>query len=240
MKMNLRDYQIIEFTFEGREAKLICPVNPVGRLVLKMEYWDAFPDVEAMLVDRGYHLAYLKNTSRFAPREDCDAKARFIRFLASEYNLSCKCVPVGMSLGGAHAILFAGLYPELTACIYLDAPVVNYCCLHSCRIGSDTPVWEREVQAIYPGLKHYQLASFPGNPVLMIDTLVENRIPVVMCYGGQDASVEYRDHGALLEEAYEGTDLMKVFFVSLRGHHPHGLLEDNSPIVDYIRNCGNY
>ena len=240
MRMDLSGYQILEFTFEGREAKLICPEKPIGRLALKMEYWGAYPDVEARRVDRGYHLAYLKNTSRFAPRADCDAKARFVRFLAAEYELSQRCVPVGMSLGGAHALRFAGLYPELTGCLFLDAPVVNYAALYSCKIGSTSGVWEREVQKTYPGLKRYQLSAFSENPVNMLDTLVQYRIPVVMSYGEQDGTLSYTEHGALLEEAYEGTELIKVIPVPFRGHHPHGILGDNEPIVDFVVERGHY
>ncbi len=234
MKMDFRDYSIQEFTFEGREAKLICPEKPIGRLALKMEYWGAYPDLETKLIGRGYHLAYIKNTSRFAPREDCDVKARFVRFLAEKYGLSHRCVPIGMSLGGAHAIRFAGFYPELTGCIFLDAPIVNYCAQGSCRIGSTNGVWEREVLQTYPGLKHYQLASFSENPVHMVELLVKNEIPVLMCWGEEDATVCYADHGALLEEAYAGTGLMTVLSVPFRGHHPHGLLGDNGKLADLI------
>ena len=125
-------------------------------------------------------------------------------------------------------------YPELTGCIFLDAPIVNYCAQGSCRIGSTNGVWEREVLQTYPGLKHYQLASFSENPVHMVELLVKNEIPVLMCWGEEDATVCYADHGALLEEAYAGTGLMTVLSVPFRGHHPHGLLGDNGKLADLI------
>ena len=235
MRMSFDGYKINEFEFEGREAKLICPEKPIGRIAIKTEYWEAFPDVEIGLLEHGFHIAFLKNSSRFAPNEDCDARARFIRFLAKEYNLSEKCVPVGMSLGGAHAIRFAGLYPELVSCIFLDAPVVNYCTLGSFKlISAATNVWQKEILPTYPGLRHYQVAGLPENPVHMIDSLVSNKIPIVMSYGLHDMSVNYTEHGALLEEAYEGTDLLLAIPVEYRGHHPHGLLYGNDKIIDFI------
>ena len=90
------------------------------------------------------------------------------------------------------------------------------------------------MQKAYPGLKHYQLASFSENPVHQLDRLVKNRIPVVMCWGEQDESVCYTDHGALLEEAYEGSGLMSAICVPYRGHHPHGLLGNNEKLADLI------
>lgn len=236
MRMTFDGYKINEFEFEGIPAKLICPENPIGRVALKTEYWEAFPDVEICLLEKGFHIAYLKNSSRFAPRKDCDAKARFIKFLAKEYGVSEKCVPIGMSLGGSCAIRFAGFYPELVSCIFLDAPVVDYCSLGSFKIGSTSGVWQKEILPTYPGLRHYQVASFSENPVNMVEILVENKIPVVMSYGLQDASVIYKDHGALLEEAYEGTDLLLTIPVEYRGHHPHGLMYGNGKIVDFIIN----
>ncbi len=234
MKISFDGYKIEEFEFEGREAKLICPEKPVGKLALKMEYWGAFPNVEIELIDRGYHVAYIKNTSRFAPKEDCDTKAHFVKFLADKYNLSERVVPIGMSLGGAHAVRFAGFYPELVSCLFIDAPVIDYCSLSSCKIGNRSGVWQKEILATYPDLRHYKLASFSENPVNMADTLVANKIPVVMSYGLQDLSVNYSEHGALLEEAYEGTGLLKTIPVEYRGHHPHGKLCDNTEIVDFI------
>ena len=57
-------------------------------------------------------MAFLRNQTRFATREDCDAKARFAHFLRENYGLRDKCVPVGFSCGGAHAVNFCGAYPE--------------------------------------------------------------------------------------------------------------------------------
>ena len=54
-----------EFTFEGRKAVLVFPPQPEahGNWLLKTEYWDAFPEIELEMLRRGYHLAYLQNTS---------------------------------------------------------------------------------------------------------------------------------------------------------------------------------
>lgn len=225
-----------EMTFEGQAAMIVFPKEkPVGKLVLKVEYWGAFPDIEIKLLERGYHLAYVKNKSRFAPKEDCDIKARFVKFLAEKYNLSEKCIPVGMSCGGAHAVRFAGFYPELIACLYIDAPVLNFSDFPG-RFGTEyhERVWETEFLVAYPGVKRYQMLNFSENPVIMAPVLLEHKIPVIMVYGEQDDLIRYELHGKMLEDVYEGTDLMKVIKVGSRGHHPHGMIHDNKPIVDFI------
>lgn len=233
-----------KFTFEGKDAILVFPDEPAAdsKIVLKTEYWGAFPDVEIELLKNGYHLAYLKNSSRLAPREDCDRKAAFIRFLAEKYHLSEKCIPVGMSCGGAHAVRFAGFYPELVACMYIDAPVLNYCDFPGKLVngtGKWQGIWENEFMKTYPGVKHYQLLHFSEHPINMAETLIANKIPVLMVYGTEDATVIYEENGKLLEEAFEGTDLLTVIPVEARGHHPHGLISyrggsNNTEIVQYI------
>lgn len=232
------------FIFEDKDAIIVFPDTPAqnSKIVLKTEYWNAFPDVEIQMLKNGHHVAYLKNASRLAPKEDCDRKAAFIKFLADKYNLSEKCIPVGMSCGGAHAVRFAGYYPELVACMYIDAPVLNFCDFPGKQVsgtGRWQDVWEKEFLAAYPGMKHYQLLSFPHHPINMADILVANRIPVVLVYGLEDSTVIFEENGKLLAEAYEGTDLLKLIPVSARGHHPHGILRynttcDNNEIVEFL------
>ena len=117
-----------EFQFEDRDAVIVFPADgtALGRLALKTEYWGAYPDVEINLLWRGFHLAYVKNRTRFATKDDCDLKARFVAYLAKKYALSEKCVPIGMSCGGAHAVRFAGFHPEHIACLFIDAPVLDF------------------------------------------------------------------------------------------------------------------
>ncbi len=233
MRFNLLDYEVSEFEFEGRKIKLICPEKPVGKLAFKMEYWGAFPDAEANLIDRGYHLVHMANEgSRFLDRKDFDVKARLVKFLSEKYNLDGKCVPVGMSLGGAQAILFASFYPELVSCMFLDAPVIDYSSMR--YITKDNSVWENEVLKTYPKLRRYQAPGFEENPVNRLKIVVDNKIPIFMSYGLEDATVPYDFNGALLEDAYDGTDLLTVYPIPCRGHHPHGLLYDSAEIVDFI------
>ncbi len=48
------------------------------------------------------------------------------------FNVSKKCVIIGMSCGGMQEIYFSAKHPEYVSCVYLDAPVVN---LLSCPAG---------------------------------------------------------------------------------------------------------
>ena len=233
-------FDCLEFTFEDRDAIQVFPKerNEKGDWMLKTEYWDAFPAVEIALLEKGFHLAYVKNKTRFATREECDCKARFAAYLSETYGLRKSCVPVGMSCGGAHAVNFAGFYPELISCLYIDAPVLNFCDYPG-RLGDEhcASVWENEFVKAYPGIQRYQLVNFEYHPLNRIPTLIEHKVPVVMVYGREDITVNYAVNGKLMEMAYEGTDLLKLFCGSCRGHHPHGIYNmqfDSSELINYI------
>ncbi|MFA7637526.1 MAG: hypothetical protein WCX81_07160, partial [Monoglobales bacterium] len=92
-------FKRLDFEFQDRDAILIFPddKNKTDKWLLKTEYFNAFPNAEIELIKKGYHLAFLQNSSRWGGKEDQDAKAEFAKYLHREYGLSLKCVPVGMS-----------------------------------------------------------------------------------------------------------------------------------------------
>ncbi len=233
-------FRCLEFSFEEQDASIVFPsCEANGYIAIKTEYRNAFPGVEIRLLEKGFHLIFVKNKTRFATKEDCDIKAHFVKFVAEKYGLKEKCVPIGMSCGGAHAVRFAGLYPELISCMYIDAPVLNYCDFPGdLALNRFSKIWENEFQKAYPKTQRYELLQFPHHPINSAKILLENKIPIVMVYGTEDKTVSYEQNGKLLAEVYEGSALLKVIRVLYRGHHPHGTLGDNSEIVDFlIKNC---
>lgn len=230
-------FQMTRFTFEDREAIIVFPkeVRSGSPWALKAEYWNAFPDVEISLLAQGYHVAYVKNQHRWFTREECDLKARFVRFVSETYGLNPKCIPVGMSCGGGYAVKFGGLYPELIQCMYIDAPVLNLCSIPG-KHGNPLceTLWKEEFTFAYPGLTRYQLPGSQEHPICFAEVMLAHGIPVVLVHGKEDQTVIYEENGKLLEELYKGSGLLTTIAVNGRGHHPHGMIGDNSVIVDFI------
>ena len=75
----------------------------------------------------GFHLCYVENQSCFATKADCERKSRLVRFVSKKYGLRDKCITIGYSCGGAHAVNFAGFFPECVSGLFIDAPVLNFC-----------------------------------------------------------------------------------------------------------------
>ena len=227
-------FKRIDFEFEGREAILVFPETPEEnkKWMLKTEYFDEFPNLEIEMIKRGWHLAYIKNITRWCLDEDLDLKRRFADYLTAEFGLHKKCLPIGMSCGGLIASKFAARYPEYVQALYLDAPVMNFL---SCPAGigkAGNGMMQEFIDAT--GMNLIDLINYRENPVDKMDILIQNNIPVIMVYGDSDDVVPYDENGQILEEYYrKNNGNITVFGKENCRHHPHGLI-DNTSIIELI------
>ena len=226
-----------EFEFEDRTATIVFPekTHEKKAWTIKTEYREAFPETEIELLKRGFHVTYLKNSSRMAPKVDCDVRARFVEYVSKTYSLAPKCIPVGMSCGGCHAVNFAGFYPDLVSCMFIDAPVLNFNDYPGDISTHGKEAWENEFVKAYPGVTRAALTNFDNHPIGKAQILIDNKIPILMLYGTQDLTVKYELNGLLLEELYvEHPDLLTVMQRPLQGHHPHGFPQHPEIIANWI------
>ena len=227
-------FKRIDFEFEGREAIVVFPEVPEEnkKWMLKTEYFDAFPNLEIEMIKKGWHLAYIKNITRWCLDEDINLKKRFADYLIAEFGLHKKCVPIGMSCGGLIASKFAQRYPEYVQALYLDAPVMNFL---SCPAGigkAGNDMMQEFTDAT--GMNLIDLINYRENPVDKMDILIQNNIPVIMVYGDSDDVVPYDENGQILEKYYrKNNGNITVFRKENCGHHPHGLI-DNTSIIGLI------
>ena len=229
-------YKCEEFEFDGMYAIVVFPnVKPNGKLALKTEYFEFFTKMQTDLLDQGYHLAFIKNINRWGNDIDLARKSKFATFVSQKYNLSKKCVLIGLSCGGLYAIKFAGRYPEQVSVLYLDAPVVNILsCPCSMGANKNQPIPRKEMYDAL-GLDDISILSYRDHPLDYIPTLVENKLPIVMVYGDIDDVVPYNENGILLETAYKKAGLpIQIHCKPGCGHHPH-CLDDNTEVLTFIK-----
>lgn len=232
-------FECEEFEFDGYPAKIIMPKKRAENacLILKTEYFGAFPEAEIALLEKGYFLGFVKNENRWGLRSDVDRKAAFVKYAAEKYGFACKCVPVGMSCGGIFAVKLAALHPEVVSCIYLDAPVVNYM---SCPCGFGGGVrFDPNHEEIMQALSFNsvgELLAYRDMPLDHLPALIKNKIPALLIAGDSDKTVPFDENGAFVERTYRSAGAeIEVYIKPGCDHHPHGL-DDPAPIVDFIVN----
>lgn len=234
---NWNGYRRIDFEFLGREAILIFPdiPNEKKEWMLKTEYFDAFPQLEIDMLGEGYHLAYLKNLNRWGTDEDQRAKRDFAEYLAVNYGLARKCICIGMSCGGFHAVSFASRYPSYVSLLYLDAPLLAF---RGWTEGFDGyKKWEAEQMKAYGFRGVADIITYNDQPIHRLRTLTENRLPVALVYGGADTVVCPVTNAEALAEYYRLENApIKVWYKPDCDHHPHGP-ENTKEVIEYIRSA---
>lgn len=226
-------YTFHDGIFMDREYIVVCPKKGTenGKWTLKTEYFAAFPETELELLKRGYHVAGIKNKTRWCLDEDTEAQAAFVRFVHETFGLSEKCIPVGMSCGGMQGIYLGGKHPELVSCMYIDAPVVNFLSVVA-GLGKAKGFMDEFEKA--RGMTIIDLLSYRKHPQDYIPALIDAKIPVILVSGDSDTVVPFDENGQLLKEAYEKAGCVIETHLKPGGdHHPHGL-EDVRIIADFI------
>lgn len=230
-------FRRIDFEFKGRQAILVFPDKPDegGKWMYKTEYFGAFPEFELQMLGRGWHLAYLANKSRWCLPEDISVKPEFCEFLAENFGLNKKCLPVGMSCGGMHAVYFGADYPEYVAGLYIDAPVMNLLSCPGGVGGSDGSMLEEFSR--HTGMTLSELINYRNHPIDNVAKLIEARVPVFLVCGDSDTVVPFEENGKQLFEKYTaaGADITLVLKPGC-DHHPHGP-EDNAPLIAFAERC---
>ncbi len=220
--MDFYGYKRTDFIFQGREAIFVEPsCEKNGKWMLKTEYFGAFPELEIAMLSRGYCLAYLKNRSRWGTDDDQLAKRDFAEYLHTEYGLSRRCICVGMSCGGFHAVNFASRYPAYVSLLYLDAPLLH---MQGWTPGATEPpkVWSKEQMVAYGFKSESEITAFSDNPINRLKVLTDNRLPVALVYGEADTCVDPDRNARTLLSYYKLNDTpIKAWAKPGCDHHPH-------------------
>ncbi len=228
-------FKRLDFQFEGRNCILICPnkASSGNKWLYKLEYFNAFPDMEIEMLKRGYYLAHMQNKTRLCPESDTDMRPRFCDFLTKEFGLNKRCALVGMSCGGMQAVYFAAKYPQYVAAIYLDAPVMNYLSW-PLALGESENDCSAEFESNM-GLTVSEMLNFRNHPIDQKEKLLKSGLPIMLVSGDSDKTVPFCENGQVLYD-YLIANNSNIELILKQGgdHHPHGLT-DNTPIIEFVQ-----
>lgn len=228
-------FKRLDFKLEDRDCILICPDTPCEgkKWLYRTEYFGAFPDLELVLLKKGYHLAYMQNKTRLCPESDTDMRPRFCEFLTNKFGLNKKCALLGYSCGGMQAVYFAAKYPQYVSAVYLDAPVMNYL---SWPFGLGKGMNDCVNEFIENmGMTLSEMLNFRNHPIDQKEKLLASGLPIMLVSGDSDTAVPFCENGQLLYDYFKANGGNIELIIKEGGdHHPHGL-PDNTPIVEFIQ-----
>lgn len=240
---NWHGFRRIRFRFEGRDAWIVEPAQgpALGRpWTWTMQWADAFVERTGVLdlLARGWRHVHIDTFDRRMDEEGLRASRAFQRFLVERLGFASRARLVGMSWGGFFSVRYAARFPECVARIFLDAPLLTFDGFAQLGAAA-TPTaaaatigpWSAEAPAA--GGKW---SSDPRMPLNMAEALAAARIPVLLLYGGQDATVppalNCEPFAARLRAAGGEIEVVRR---DLFGHHPHGLDPGaTAPISDFL------
>ena len=235
-------YKRTVFDFEGHVAWVVSPkCEPAAGLpwTWTMQWAEAYVDRTGVLdlLAKGWHHVTIDTFQHRMDEEGLRASRAFQKFLVEELGFAQKANLVGMSWGGFFSTRYAATFPECVGRIYLDAPLMNFSGFAEAG-GSMTPTetaarigpWASKPPA------DGDWNADPRMPINMAGRLAQAGIPILLLYGGQDATVPPAGNCELFAERFKAAGgRIDIRRRALYGHHPHGEDPDKtSGIVSFF------
>jgi pimeloyl-ACP methyl ester carboxylesterase len=226
------------FTVDGCTAWVVEPKNALpGRpWSWCMEFPDAFTArcAAPQLLAAGFHHAHIVVGNTFASPAALKHFAAFHAALV-EKGLAPKAALIGLSRGGLYAYRFASENPGKVAVIYGDAPVCDFKSWPGGKgTGKGSPKDWAALMKLYGFPTEQDALTYLGNPVDVLSTLAEAKIPLIHVVGDADQVVPVAENTAIVEQRYRALGgTIQVIHKPGVDHHPHGL-DDPAPVVRFI------
>lgn len=220
-------YNRTVFDFEGHEAWIVSPkCDPAAGLpwTWTMQWAEAYVDRTGVLdlLAKGWHHVTIETFQHRMDEEGLRVSRAFQKFLVEEIGFAPKTCLVGMSWGGFFSTRYAAAFPECVGKIYLDAPLMNFDGF--AKVGG-TPTENAARIGPWANLPPADgnWSTDPQMPVNMADRLAKAGIPILLLYGGQDATVPPAKNCELFAEKFKAAGgKIDIRHRALYGHHPHG------------------
>lgn len=235
-------FEMLEFQFEGVEAKVVFPRQPNQNKnwIWRTQFWAHEPQVDIALLQTGFHVVYVDVVDLYGGPKSVSRFDGFYSHLIQRFGLNRKTVLEGLSRGGLDAYNWASRNVDKVYCIYADAPV---CDIKSWPGGlgkgkGSKNDWEKCLNAY--GLTETTVNELKDSPINNCVQLAAAKIPLLHVCGDADDVVPIEENTYRLAETYRNAGgTIELIVKKGVGHHPHSL-KDPQPIVDFIlKSTGN-
>lgn len=235
-EFNFQGYKGYAYDNKGVEYFIVKPHQAAegNPWIWRARFWGHEPQTDIALLERGFHVTYCDVADMYGSR---DAVKRWDAFykLATKAGLNKKVALEGMSRGGLIIYNWAAANPEKVACIYADAPVMDFKSWPMGKASSAGSEFDtKQLLSAYGFSTPEKALAWKKNPIDHAAVLAKAGIPMLHVVGDADEVVPVSENTEvfakrLLEEGY----MLPVIHKPGVGHHPHSL-NNPEPIVQFI------
>lgn len=228
------------FKIDEANVSLKIPTTPAeGKPWLWIgEFAGHLKTLEAGLVDKGWHVAYVNQSNKFGSSNAMTVWEKLYTELHEKRGLSAKPALLGISRGGLYVNAWVRLHPDRASVLYLDNGV---CDIRSWPGGFD--LTKKGSGSKGDWAKYKTEFGFADDTTALEKSIrpTDNLLPaikadvlLISCHGTADRTVPYEDNaGKLVELWQQNQGRVKLFPKENGDHHPHGL-PDPAPLIEAL------
>jgi len=195
-----------DFTFKDREARVIIPQKalPGNPWVWRARFPDWHTEADSILLEEGFHVAYLNTDHLFGSDSAVMLWDAFHRHLLLQpYQLAEKVALAGVSRGGLFVHRYAARYPDRVHCLYAEAPVCDFKSWPAgFGNGKGSPKDWENLKKAYGFQSDEEAKGYGQNPIDVLPTIARAKIPILHMIGLNDQIVPPKENSLVLAERY--------------------------------------
>lgn len=239
---NFHGHQGYKFENNGTQCLIVKPAREaVGKpWVIRARFWGHEPQTDIAMLEHGFHIVYCDVADMYGSDQ---AVARWNSFYKRmvKAGFNKKVVLEGMSRGGLIVYNWAAQNPDKVACIYADAPVMDFKSWPMGKGSSEGSATDTQnLLKAYGFANETEALNWKRNPVDCAAVMAKANIPILHVVGDADVVVPVAENTALFEEQMKALQApITVIHKPGIGHHPHSHYNPE-PIVNFILKTTGY
>ena len=237
-------YFKFSFPANGHTIDVYAPPKPREGLpwVWHGEFPDVIPNTNNAWLAKGLMIVYVNGASeQYGCPDVVKVWEAAYTTLTGTYHLATKMVITGISRGGLYAYNFAATHPDQVAGIYADNGTCDFRSwpggvqLHDPRwVGpGGGSAWQTVIN-VYHFSGTPEAIAYMYNPIDNLAPLAKAGVKLFHVTAQKDTALPWTENTGIIMDRYPkmGGDF-QVIFKPNADHHPHGLEQDPSPVVNW-------
>ena len=237
-------YFKFSFPANGHTIDVYAPPKPRDGLpwVWHGEFPDVLPNTNNAWLAKGLMIVYVNGASeQYGCPDVVKVWEAAYATLVGTYHMATKMVITGISRGGLYAYNFAATHPDQVAGIYADNGTCDFRSWPGGRQLND-PRWVgpgggsawQTVLNVYHFQSTAEAIAYMYNPVDNLAPLAKAGVKLFHVTAQMDTALPWTENTGLVMDRYPKLGgSFQVIFKPNADHHPHGLEQDPSPVVNW-------